>query len=327
LLVAFNSLLLFFSCYNQPDMRVALLGSPSFAIPTLHALRKKHEVVLVVTQPDKPAGRGNKLTSPPLAEEAKRLGLRLEQPEKLKNNKVFHDLVHDLNLDVAITAAYGKILPQSLLDIPKHGFLNVHGSLLPKYRGAAPIQWALIDGESETGISIMQTEAGLDTGPVRLVKKLKIEDSDTALTLFDKLSRLGAEAMVEALELLEGGKLPSIPQDDSKATHAPQLEKEDGRIRWQESARQIFNRFRGVIAYPGSWTTFKGDTLKVHDIAIQTSNGEAGKILNISREGVLVGTGEQAILLKTLQPASKPRMSAQDWANGYRVNIGETFIA
>jgi methionyl-tRNA formyltransferase len=305
-------------------MRLALFGSPSFAIPTLHALREKHDVVLVVTQPDKPAGRGNKLTSPPLAEEAKKLGLRLEQPSKLKNNEDFHKLVRELNLDVAITAAYGKILPQSLLGIPKHGFLNVHGSLLPKYRGAAPIQWALIDGETETGISIMQTEAGLDTGPVRLVKKVKIEASDTALTLFDKLSKLGAEAMTEALELLSQNKLPSVPQDDSKATHAAQLEKDDGRIRWQETAKQISDRFRGVTAYPGSWTTVKGDVLKVHDIAVQNTKGQTGKVLSISKEGVLVGAGEGSILLKTVQPASKPKMSAHDWANGYRINPGNT---
>jgi methionyl-tRNA formyltransferase len=308
-------------------MRLALFGSPSFAIPTLHALREKHEVVLVVTQPDKPAGRGNKLTPPPLAEEAKKLGLRLEQPTKLKNNEDFHNLVRESNLDVAITAAYGKILPQSLLDIPKNGFLNVHGSLLPKYRGAAPIQWALIDGESETGISIMQTEAGLDTGPVRLVKKLKIEETDTALALFEKLSRLGAEAVVEALELLSRGELLSIPQDDSKATHAAQLEKEDGRIRWQESATQIFNRYRGVFVFPGSWTTFKGDRLKVHSLRVVKRHGKAGSVLEISNEGVLVGTGEGAMLLETVQPPSKPKMSAHDWANGYRVHAGDTFTS
>ncbi len=304
-------------------MRLALFGSPSFAIPTLHALREKHEVVLVVTQPDKPAGRGNKLTSPPLAEEAKKLGLRLEQSSKLKNNEAFHNLLLELNLDVAITAAYGKILPQSLLDIPERGFLNVHGSLLPKYRGAAPIQWALINGESETGISIMQTEAGLDTGPVKLVKKLAIEESDNALTLFEKLSRLGAEAMVEGLEFLSQNKLPSIPQDDSQASHAPQLEKEDGHIRWQETAKQISDRFRGVMAYPGSWTTFKNDVLKIHDLSVQHTKGQAGKILAVSKEGVLVGAGENAILLKTVQPASKPKMSAHDWANGYRISVGE----
>ncbi len=301
-------------------MRLALFGSPSFAIPTLHALLEKHEVALVVTQPDKPAGRGNKLTSPPLAEEAKQLRIRLEQPSKLKNNEPFHNLVRELNLEVAITAAYGKILPQLLLDIPRHGFLNVHGSLLPKYRGAAPIQWALINGESETGISIMQTEAGLDTGPVRLVRKLAIEESDNAITLFEKLSKLGAEALTEALGLLERGELPSLPQDDSKATHAAQLEKDDGRIRWQETAKQISDRFRGVIAYPGSWTMYKGAVLKVHDLIVQNAKGQAGEILAVSKEGVLVGTGEGSLLLKTVQPASKPRMSAHDWANGYRIH-------
>ena len=151
-----------------------MFGSPAFALPVLEALSARHEVVLVVAQPDKPAGRGHKLTPPPVAVRAKELGLRLEQPPRLKRNEEFLELVRNLELDVAITAAYGKILPQALLDIPKHGFLNVHGSLLPKYRGAAPIQWAIINGERETGVSIMQTEAGLDTGPVRLVKKLEL---------------------------------------------------------------------------------------------------------------------------------------------------------
>ena len=173
-------------------MRVALFGSPSFAVPTLQALNERHDLVLVVTQPDKPVGRGMKVSSPPTAQAAKALGFRLEQPPKLRNNKAFHALLKDLELDVAVTAAYGKILPQSLLDIPQHGFLNVHGSLLPKYRGAAPIQWAIINGETETGISIMQTEAGLDTGPVRHVERLAIKDEDTAESLFFKLAELGA---------------------------------------------------------------------------------------------------------------------------------------
>ena len=165
-------------------MRVALFGSPTFALPVLDALLARHEVVLAVAQPDKPAGRGNKVTPPPVAARARELGVRLEQPPRLRRNEAFFEVVRSLKLDVAITAAYGKILPQTLLDIPKHGFLNVHASLLPKYRGAAPIQWALINGEMETGVSIMQTEAGLDTGPVRLVKKLEIDPDDTALELF-----------------------------------------------------------------------------------------------------------------------------------------------
>lgn len=307
-------------------MRIALFGSPAFAIPTLHTLCKKHEVLLVVTQPDKPVGRGMKLTSPPLAEEAKRLGLRLEQPAKLKNNLEFHDLVKSLNLDVAVTAAYGKLLPQSLLDIPTHGFLNIHGSLLPKYRGAAPIQWALINGETETGISIMQTELGLDSGPVRHVKRYLIQENDNAIALFETLAHLGAEAITEALELLGKNQLPNQAQNDAEATLAPLLTKDDGRIRWEDSSNSIFNRYRGVIAWPGSWTTFRNDNLKILELEKVNRNGSAGKILDISKEGVLVAAAEGSILLKVVQPPNKPKVPAFDWANGYQVKTGELFI-
>ncbi len=305
-------------------MRVALFGSPAFALPVLDALLARHVVALVVTQPDKPAGRGHKLTPPPVAQRARELGVRLEQPERLKRNETFFALVRDLKLDVAITAAYGKILPQALLDIPKHGFLNVHASLLPKYRGAAPIQWALVNGETETGVSIMQTEAGLDTGPVRLVRKLELDPHDTAVTVFDKLSVLGAEALTEALEGLEQGDLPSCLQDDMQATHAPMLSKADGEIRWHEPAAQLYNRFRGVVAWPGSWTVYNGKTLKVPQLSSAEADmkAEPGVVAAISPEGVTVGTSVGAVLLKTVQPAGKPKMTAYDWANGYGVRVG-----
>lgn len=304
-------------------MRVALFGSPQFAATTLQTLHTYHEVILVVTQPDKAVGRGHKLASPAAATEAKRLGLRLEQPTRLKKNEAFHSLVEKLNLDVAVTAAYGKILPETLLELPKHGFLNVHGSLLPKYRGAAPIQWALINGEAETGISIMQTEVGLDTGPVRHVKKLRIEPDDTSLTLFEKLAELGSVAIIEALELLENGKLPSEPQDESKATHAPMLSKEDGQIDWRQSAQAIYNRFRGVYAWPGSWTLYNGSTLKVHALELTSGQGNPGEVLSASKVGIEVATGKDALLLKQVQPPNKPKMTAYDWANGYHVKGGE----
>ncbi len=309
-------------------MRVALFGSPAFALPVLDALLVRHEVELVVAQPDKPAGRGHKLTPPPVAQRARELGLRLEQPQRLKRNETFLELVRDLKVDVVITAAYGKILPQVLLDIPKHGFLNVHASLLPKYRGAAPIQWALINGELETGVSIMQTEAGLDTGPLRLVKKLELDPHDTAVTLFDKLSVLGAEALTEALAKLERGNLPSCPQDDVQATHAPMLSRDDGKIRWHEPAAQIYNRYRGVSAWPGSWTTYNGKVLKVQVLKVlqmtplPTVQGEPGVVVAVTAEGVTVGTSEGAVLLKMVQPAGKPKLPARDWANGYSVRIG-----
>ena len=275
-------------------MRLALFGSPSFALPTLDVLAQEHELALIVAQPDKPAGRGNRLTSPPVAERAKALELNLAQPAKLKNEG-FLERMTALDLDVAITAAYGKILPQALLEIPKHGFLNVHASLLPKYRGAAPIQWALISGEKETGVSVMQTEAGLDTGPLRHVKRLDIDPHDTALTLFDKLSVVGAEAMREALNKLAAGELPCEPQDDEAATFAPLLTKDDGEIRWGDSAREVYNRFRGVRAWPGTWTTYGGKTLKVHDLVVHGENrGEAGNVLSVNANGILVATGEGA---------------------------------
>jgi methionyl-tRNA formyltransferase len=305
-------------------MRVAFFGSPGFAATALESLSQRHEVCLVVTQPDKPVGRGLKLSSPPAAITAKELGLPLAQPTRLKGNSTFAEQLHALQPEVAITAAYGKILPQALLGIPQHGFLNIHASLLPKYRGAAPIQWALINGETTTGITIMQTEAGLDTGPIRHVKRLDIAPQDTALTLFDTLATLGTEAILEALELLNKNQLPSTPQDDSQASYAPLLTKDDGRIRWEDSASQIINRFRGVIAWPGSWTTFRGTSLKVHQLRLTQTSGKPGTILD-SGAGVTVACGNGAIQLTEVQPASRPRMTALDWVNGYQVKVGEHF--
>ncbi|MDZ7704299.1 MAG: methionyl-tRNA formyltransferase [Trueperaceae bacterium] len=313
-------------------MRVALFGSPDFALPTLRALYEHHDLALVVAQPDKKAGRGLSLTPPPVAERARALGLRLEQPGKLRGNEAFAQLLYDLGVNVAVTAAYGKILPQTLLDIPRHGFLNVHASLLPKYRGAAPIQWALINGERETGISIMQTEAGLDTGPVRRQRRLEITAHDTAATLFDKLSRLGADAILEALELLEHDDLPLCPQQDDRASYAPLLSKDDGRIRWHESAQAIGNRHRGVTPWPGSWTMYQDKTdqprtLKVHGLEPTPAAGEPGVVLSVAAEGVSVAAGEGAVLLREVQPAGKAKMSARDWANGYGIRAGASLGA
>lgn len=305
-------------------MRVALFGSPAFALPTLEALHNRREVVLVVTQPDKAAGRGLKTRSPATAVRAKELGVRLEQPTRLKGNETFHALLRELKIDVAVTAAYGKILPQSLLDIPRHGFLNVHASLLPKLRGAAPIQWALINGETETGVTIMQTEAGLDTGPIRLQKRLSIGPDDTASELFERLATLGAEALTEALERLEAGTLPCEPQNEGAATHAPLLIKEDGKVRWTDSAEAIYNRFRGVEAWPGTWTSWRDGTLKIHDLSPQIASHphEAGQILSIDADGVLVAAGKGAVWLRTVQPPGKSRMDAYAWANGYSIKKG-----
>ncbi|MEM6430887.1 MAG: methionyl-tRNA formyltransferase [Deinococcota bacterium] len=308
-------------------MRVALFGSPAFAVPSLERLHSHHELVLVVTQPDKKAGRGLTITSPATAQRAKELGLQLEQPARLKTNEAFANVLTSLDIDVAVTAAYGKILPKTLLDIPKYGFLNVHGSLLPKYRGAAPIQWALINGDAETGITIMQTDVGMDTGDIRLVERLPIGQEDDASRLFARLAELGAEAIVKALDLLEADNLPRIPQDDSLASHARMLTKDDGQIIWDDPARDIWNRYRGVSVWPKSWTLWQGKPLKVLELELgsETSTQVPGEIVGVSDEGITVSTGNGIIRLTQVQPSGKAAMHAKDFANGYQVKVGTRF--
>ncbi len=312
----------------QP-LRVAFFGSPAFALPVLDALLNHHDVQLVVTQPDKPAGRGLALQAPAAARRARELGLRLEQPTRLKKNVGFHDTLRELAIDVAITAAYGRILPESLLALPRHGFLNVHASLLPKHRGAAPVQWALIEGDAETGVTIMQTDVGLDTGPVRLQRRTPVAPDDDAVTLLKKLAELGAETLLEALELLSEGTLPLTPQDDAAATHAPPLRAEDGWIRWRDTAEQVVNRHRGVAAWPGSSFAFQAERVKVEGLGVGEPHTQAedqptepGTVLASTAAGVLVATGSGTVLLSSVKPPGKRAMSARDWANGRGVKRG-----
>ena len=304
-------------------MRVAFFGSPGFALPTLEAVRERHEVVLVVAQPDKPAGRGMRKVAPAVAAYAREHDLPLSQPARLKGNREFLEAMATLAPDVAITAAYGKILRKELLDIPQHGFLNVHGSLLPKYRGAGPVQWALINGERRTGVSIMRTDVGLDTGPVCLARELAIDPDERVPQLFARIAQLGADALVEALDLLEEGRLECMPQDDALATEAPLLSKSDGDVAWQRSAREIYDRFRGVYAWPGTRFEQAGRPVRVHEMrVVEGGAGQPGEVLSL-QQGVVVATGEDAIELLEVQPAGKGRMKARDWANGYRVEVGD----
>lgn len=240
--------------------RVAFFGSPAFALPVLDAIREHFQVVLVVAQPDKPVGRGMKLTPPPVAARAAELGLPLAQPRKLRGNAAFEATLRESGADVAVTCAYGKILPLSVLNIPRYGFLNTHTSLLPAYRGSAPIQWALINGEAVTGTTIMQTDEGMDTGPVLLQEALPVAPDWTSLDLADALSAQASRLIVQALSNLDG--LSPTPQDEALATHAPMLVKEDGFVRWTDTAAQIVNRSRGVAAWPQT-TAFLGDRKSV----------------------------------------------------------------
>ena len=299
--------------------RLAFFGSPAFALPVLEALCERFEVVLVVAQPDKPAGRGLKLTPPPVAARAKELGLPLEQPAKLRKNLAFEARLRDSGAQIAVTCAYGKILPQSLLDVPERGFLNVHTSLLPKYRGAAPIQWALIEGESVTGVTIMQTDAGLDTGPILLQESLQVGADETSLELAPRLSHMGARLIVDALGRLD--ELEPHVQDDSQATIARLLEKDDGRVIWTNSASAIYDRYRGVAGWPGSFFEIAGKRVKGLEMRPGIGSSVPGTVLSLE-DGVTVAAGEGSIRLNTVQPEGKPRMNALDWARGYQVRLG-----
>ncbi len=306
-------------------LRVALFGSPAFALPALEALHRRHQVLLVVAQPDKKAGRGLRVASPATAGRARELAIPLAQPARLKGNEDFAARLRRLELDVAVTAAYGKILPASLLAVPRHGFLNVHASLLPKYRGAAPVQWALIHRERETGVSIMRTEAGLDTGPVCLQRTLPIPDGAGASKLMTALADLGADALLEALDALASAELSCHRQDDDLATQAPMLTREDGRIRWQDPAAAVAARHRGVELWPGSHFRFAGDSVKVAELTAtsETSGGaEPGTVLRSDGAGLLVACGAGSVRLLRVQPPGKRVMAARDWGNGRGVRPG-----
>lgn len=314
-------------------LRVAFFGSPAFALPTLDALNQSHDVVLVVSQPDKPAGRGLALRAPAVASRARELGLELVQPRGVRG-EAFLQRLAATRPDVGVTAAYGRILPPALLAIPRHGVLNVHASLLPAYRGAAPVQWALINSERETGISVMQTEEGLDTGPVRLQRRTPIRPEDDALTLMDRLARLGAQTLIESLDLLGEGTLPSTPQDDSAATLAPLLTSQDGHVRWTDTAEDVLARHRGVAAWPGTSFGHAGARVKVLEMtldgrpapspsAARSGATGPGSVLAVTQMGMTVMTGAGTVLLERVKPPGARAMSAHEWSLGRGAREGE----
>jgi len=310
------------------DMRIVFMGTPSFAVPSLHALIKEgYQVVAVVSQPDRPKGRKKVLTPPPVKEAALELGLPVLQPERMRSEDAVAELA-SYEPDLIVTAAYGQILPKAVLELPKHGCINVHGSLLPKYRGGAPIQRSIINGESETGVTIMYMAEGLDTGDMISSVVVPIEDEDTAGTMFDKLSLAGAKLLIETIPPLVRGELKAAPQDDSLATYAPNLTREDEKISWTASAVSIFNQVRGLSPMAGAYTTLNGDVFKVwgcKPIAAHQNDVQAGTIVSASAEGIVVQTGEGQLLLTMIQPAGKRMMSVSDWIQGARAIVGSRF--
>lgn len=306
----------------MPPYRVVFMGTPEFAVPSLDALARTEEVTLVVTNPDRPSGRGRALAAPPVKREALRLGIPLFQPEKARDPESVARIAGE-RPGLIVVVAYGQILPPSILDIPEYGCINVHASLLPRYRGAAPINWAIARGETVTGVTIMKMDPGMDTGPMLHVREMPIGEDDTAETMFPKLSSLGAQALVEALGKLREGTLAETPQDGNLAIYAPMIKKEHGRIDWGKSAREVRNLVRGMTPWPSAFTDHDGKTLKILAASVREGKGSPGEILSVDRDGIVVACGEDALLLDKVQPEGGRAMSSREYAQGRRVRKGD----
>ncbi|MBK5258815.1 MAG: methionyl-tRNA formyltransferase [Thermoanaerobaculia bacterium] len=301
-------------------MRIVFFGTPSFAIPTLDALAREHEIALIVAQPDRPAGRGMKMQKPAVVVRAEELELPFAQPQKIRTDE-FLESIAALEPDVGIVIAYGRILPGRLLSIPKHGFLNVHGSLLPKYRGAAPIQRAIAAGETETGVTIMRVDEELDHGPMLAIDTADIGADERLPAISERLADLGADAMLRVLRNLARGATIDRHQDHARATHAPKIEKSEGLVTFEEPAAQTYNRFRAFDPWPGLFLESGGQTIKIPEMRTTSGSGAPRTILEVG-DGVVVATGEGALRLIELQRAGKPRASAADVARGLGWHAG-----
>jgi methionyl-tRNA formyltransferase len=307
-------------------MKLVFCGTPQFAVPTLLALIDAgHEIALVVTQPDRPSGRGMQLLAPPVKQIAEVAGLDILQPEKIKNNEELRERLTAIAPDVAIVVAYGRIIPKWMLDLPRLGNINLHGSLLPKYRGAAPIQWAIARGETVTGVTTMMLDEGLDTGAMLLQREVPIGPSDTAENLYPTLSQIGAELMIQTLLGLQSGSIKPTLQDSSAATLAPILTRDDGAIDFSRNAREIYDRWRGFQPWPGAWTTIDGKKLLVSRMlpAQVASTFAPGQIV-VEQGRLFASCGEGTwIALEELQLEGKKRMPSEDFLRGYPLKSGD----
>ncbi len=305
-------------------LKLVFCGTPHFAVPTLDRLvEAAFEVSLVVTQPDRPKGRGLELVASPVKQRALQLELPITQPEKIKNNEDFRSRLTDLKPNAIIVVGYGRIIPQWMLDLPPLGNINLHASLLPKYRGAAPIQWAIAQGEATTGVTTMKIDTGLDTGDILLQEEISIAPADTAETLAPKLAAVGADLMITTLQGLQAGTVHPHPQDHSKATLAPILKKEDGLIDFSRPAIGILNRLRGFQPWPGAHSKFRGKNLQVWQAAL-FDRALLSSELKVEGNRLLVGCGEgTAIELLELQIEGKKRTPSADFIRGYRPLPGE----
>jgi len=308
-------------------MNIVFMGTPNFSLPTLQQLYKSnHNIQLVVTQPDRPKGRGHKSSYPPVKQFALDKGLPVLQPETCSKPEIINTL-RELNTDIFIVVAFGQILKENLLNLPRHFCLNLHASILPKYRGAAPINWAIINGETETGVTTMKMDTGLDTGDILLTSKVPIKSEDDSQSLHDSLAYKGASLVLDTLRRLDAGTLGFLPQDSSLSSYAPKLKKGDGLIHWDESALKIHNRVRGLSPWPGAFSFFGSRRFRI--CKTKTTTGDPldrpGSIVRIADHGIEVGTGDGRIIVTELQLEGKKRMEVKNFLAGNKLAAGEEF--
>ncbi|MBU5614315.1 methionyl-tRNA formyltransferase [Geomonas azotofigens] len=303
-------------------LRIIFMGTPEFACPTLRTLIERGEnVVAVVTQPDRPKGRGQQTLPPPVKVVAQEHGIPVLQPVKVRLPESIEE-IRALEPDLIVVVAFGQILPKALLDIPKHGCINVHASLLPRYRGAAPLNWCIINGEDETGVTTMMMDVGLDTGDMLLKSATPIDPDEDTQSLHDRMSQLGAKLLAETLDRLVAGELTPEKQDDSLTCYAPMMKKEDGLIDWTRSARDIKNQVRGMTPWPGAFSFLDDKLLKVYKVQTAAGTGNPGEVVAAGRDGIEVACGEGSLLIRELQLEGKKRMAAGDFLAGYKVPAG-----
>jgi methionyl-tRNA formyltransferase len=303
-------------------MKIIYMGTPAFAVSALTALADAgHQLVACFTQPDKPKGRGKTLLPTEVKVKALELGIPVYQPQKIREQENI-DIIKEYNPDVIVVAAYGQILPESILDIPHFGCINIHASLLPKYRGAAPIEWSIINGESETGVTTMYMEKGLDTGDMLDRTVVKIEDEDTGLTLHDKLAAAGADLIVETLKKLETGEAVRIPQDDEISCYAPMLTKNMGNLDFTKSSTELWRLIRGLQPWPCADTVINGKKVKIYEAVPEKASGECGKVIEVTKKSFTIACGEGSLRILKLQPEGKKLMDAAAFLAGNKIETG-----
>lgn len=302
-------------------MNVIYMGTPDFAVPALEMLAKSsHTVTAVFTQPDKPQGRKMIMTPPDVKVCAEKLGIPVYQPQSMKSEEAL-EIINKYNPDVIVVAAYGKLLPKSVLDAPKYGCVNIHGSLLPKYRGAAPIQQSVLNGDKITGVTTMLMDVGLDTGDILLTTETKIGENETSGELFDRLAVMGGDLILETLTALENGSVTPKKQDESKATHTSKISKALCPIDFSKSAQEVHNQVRGLSPWPVATTKISGKNVKIHSTRLVNKGGRAGEIISV--KPLVIACGENSVEIAEIQPEGKKRMSGDAFVAGYRLKIGD----